>query len=159
MHTWFPGDGDQLVSNGGNHFLSNDASIEKMTSTSFDTYNDLEVFEQFSESTPSTAHLDHGTLIPEGAEKSDLDFHFMPDLSSTIPVATVSDTIAIQSNGPNTSVKSSEAIPGMINNSSSMIETHPEEPSMFFKKSPSSDITVGHSLKRRIGNTPTDALK
>jgi hypothetical protein len=148
MQTWFPDDGDHLLSNGGDHLL--DSSLDKMTNSPYDTYHDLEMFEHFSESTPSTAHIGHGKPVSEDADINDIDFKDVSMTSLTHPHA---NTITGNTTIPVNITIASTAVLSMEASSSSMIPRYSEDENMAFKQSPSAEATAGFTLGRSSSHT------
>jgi hypothetical protein len=143
MQTWFTDDEDQLMTTGGDHLLH--SSLDKMTNSTYDTYNDLEMFDGFSESTPSTAHFSHNKQVSEDTDRIDVDFKERSEAPSRLP-AMVSVETAVISSRDNPTASMLTIITESNDRSALQGEMVVEQ--SVFKQSPSVDATAGFDLGR-----------
>jgi hypothetical protein len=143
MQTWFTDDEDQLMSTGGDHLLH--SSLDKMTNSTYDTYNELEMFDGFSESTPSTAHFSQSKQVSEDTDRIDIDFKERSEAPARLPTMISVETAVISPRDIPTPSKltiSAEA------NDRSVLQGEAEVEQTVFKQSPSADATAGFDLGR-----------
>jgi hypothetical protein len=143
MQTWFTDDEDQLMSTSGDHLLH--SSLDKMTNSTYDTYNDLEMFDGFSESTPSTGHFSQSKQVSEDTNRIDIEFKERSEAPSRLPTMISVETAVIS---PRDIPTASILTVSTESNDISALQGEAEAEQTVFKQSPSVDVTAGFDLGR-----------